>query len=204
MSNPTLYYWPIKGRNYAILVAAQGGGIKVDVKSDFDMAELKPTLPFGQVPYLVDGDVKIAQSNDILRYIAKKGGIQGDSDQDYALSEMLIEEVNDIMNIWGKAIRSENKNAEYDTIFSATGDVTKHLTYLENLLPGGESPFFRPSKRVVGGYAVGCLLDCLQEIQPSIFDNFPKLKAFYDAIIVLPAYDGLRDLPLSPYAKRNA
>eukprot|EP01034_Spumella_vulgaris_P036206 gene36206-44658_t len=136
MSNPTLYYFPFKGRQYPILVAAQAAGIKIDFRSDFDLAEFKKTLPFGQIPYLVDGDVKMAQSTAILRYIAKKGGIQGDSDQDYALSEMLIEEVNDIMNIWGKAIRSENKNAEYDTIFSATGDVTKHLTYLENLLPG--------------------------------------------------------------------
>ncbi len=114
---------PIKGRNYAIQVVAQGAGIKIDLKSDFDMAELKKTLPFGQVPYLVDGDVKIAQSNAILRYIAKKGGIQGDSDQDYALSEMLIEEVNDITNIWGKAIRSEDKNAAYDDLFSATGEM---------------------------------------------------------------------------------
>jgi hypothetical protein len=77
------------------------------------------------------------------------------------------------------------------------------LTFLENLLPGGESPFFRPSKRVAGGYAVGALLDVLQEIQPNVFDGKPKLKAFYDAIIVLPAFDGLRDLPLSPHVKRN-
>lgn len=50
-------------------------------------------LLFFQLPYLVDGDVKLAQSMAILRYLSKKGGLQGDTDAAYAVSEMFIEEV---------------------------------------------------------------------------------------------------------------
>ena len=46
-----------------------------------------------QVPYLVDGDVKLAHSNAILRYVSKKAGLQGHNDKAYAISEMFIEEV---------------------------------------------------------------------------------------------------------------
>jgi glutathione S-transferase len=42
---------------------------------------------------LVDGDVKLAQSSAILRYLARKGGLSGDTDAAYAVSEMFIEEV---------------------------------------------------------------------------------------------------------------
>jgi hypothetical protein len=41
----------------------------------------------------VDGDVKLAQSMAILHYLSKKGGLQGDTDASYAVSEMFIEEV---------------------------------------------------------------------------------------------------------------
>ena len=46
-----------------------------------------------QVPYLVDGDVKLAHSNAILRYVSKKSGLDGDNDKAYAMSQMFIEEV---------------------------------------------------------------------------------------------------------------
>lgn len=46
-----------------------------------------------QIPYLVDGDVKMAQSNAILRYVSRKAGLEGDSDKAYAMSQMFIEEV---------------------------------------------------------------------------------------------------------------
>ena len=46
-----------------------------------------------QVPYLVDGDVKLAHSNAILRYVSKKAGLEGDNDKAYAISQMFIEEV---------------------------------------------------------------------------------------------------------------
>lgn len=103
---------------------AQAGGIKINHVHDFDLAELKKTtLPFGQVPYMVDGNVRMAQSFGILRYIAKKAGLLGDTDVQYAMSEMLIEEANDIRNIVRDA-RSEDpaiQNANYDEIFAPDG-----------------------------------------------------------------------------------
>ena len=60
------------------------------------------------------GDIKFAQSAAILRYVAKQAGLAGDNDAEYALSEMLIEEANDLYNLLVKANYSENKSKAYD------------------------------------------------------------------------------------------
>ncbi len=113
---------PIKARNYATQAVAQAGGLQLELVSDFNFPDLKPTLPFGQLPYLVDGDVKIAQSNAILRYVARKAGLNGDdSDDKLGLSEMLIEEANDINNLLIKANYAADKVAAYNDLFAAGG-----------------------------------------------------------------------------------
>ena len=130
----SLYYWPIKARAYASLVAAKLCGFEITEVHDFDLGALKSQLPFGQVcflllrfnmfsthlalsnqlPFLVHGDVKLAQSNAIFRYVVNslskivfyffeyngnnfsqktqsRGMLVGCSDEDCALSEMLTE-----------------------------------------------------------------------------------------------------------------
>jgi len=111
----------IKGRNYELIVVAQAGGLDLTLKSDFVLSQIRDTLPFGQVPYLIDGEVKLAQSQAILRYLAKKGGIQGATDAEFANSEMLIEETRDILALMETAVGSATKNTTYDELFSETG-----------------------------------------------------------------------------------
>lgn len=123
MSNPILYYWPIKARNYHLQAIAAAGGINLTLKSDFDMATLKTELPFGQVPYLVDGDVKLAQSNAIFRYLSRKGNQQGDTDAAFAASEQLTEEANDLYNLLAKAYYSFDRTAGLNELFSSSGPV---------------------------------------------------------------------------------
>lgn len=83
---------------------------------------MKPTLPFGQLPLLVDGDIRLAQSNAILRYVADKAGLDGrDDPKYYALSEMLIEEAVDIFNLLGEANKAADKAAAYNALFAADG-----------------------------------------------------------------------------------
>jgi hypothetical protein len=89
----TMHYWPIKARSYGAMAVGQAGGLHIVHTQDPNLPSLKEHLPFGQLPYLVDGEVKVAQSLAILRYLARKGGLQGDDDKGFAFSEMLIQEV---------------------------------------------------------------------------------------------------------------
>ena len=117
----TLYYWKIKARSYAAMAVAQAGGLNVVHTDDPNLAELKPSLPFGQLPYLVDGDVKVAQSLAIVRYLARKGGLQGDDDKGFAFSEMLIQEMEDIFTLLARANYENNKVRE--SLFTSSGHI---------------------------------------------------------------------------------
>ena len=79
---------------------------------------MKAYLPFGQLPYLVDGDVSLAQSGALIRYVARKGGLSGETDADFAKSEMLIEEMQDIFTALVKAQYASDKAQAYVECFS--------------------------------------------------------------------------------------
>ncbi len=62
-STMTLHYWQIRARNYAAVVVAQAGGLSLVQNLNPDMQALKAgILPFGQLPYLEHGDIKLVQS----------------------------------------------------------------------------------------------------------------------------------------------
>jgi glutathione S-transferase len=98
---------------------------------------LEPSLPFGQLPYLEDGDVKFAQSGAIIRYVAKKGGLDGDNLADFAKSEMLIEEMQDINTLFVKAMYAPEGRVEgFQKLFAADSSLHYQLSCLEKLLTG--------------------------------------------------------------------
>lgn len=72
----------------------------------------------------------------------------------------------------------------------------KQLAFLENLHPGDGPYFINGDKRCAGGYAIAAALDMLVQLEGPVLEKFPKLKAFYDAMISSPAFDGIRDLPM--------
>jgi len=193
----TLHYWPIKARNYVAVVIAQAGGLQLHQNHNVDLAAMKPTLPFGQLPYLVDGDVKLAQSGAIIRYLARKAHLQGDSEADFAKSEMLIEEMQDIFTVVAKAQYSPDKVDAYKTLFAEDGAIHKHLDFLEKLLTGDNFN----SKALAGDYAIAAILDILVHLEAHVLDNFAKLHAFYQRHINGPAFAGVKDLPM--YFKRD-
>eukprot|EP00753_Platysulcus_tardus_P017053 PLAT6233.1.p2 GENE.PLAT6233.1~~PLAT6233.1.p2 ORF type:complete len:242 (+),score=104.89 PLAT6233.1:40-726(+) len=94
----TLTYFPLRYRRDHIAYLLEVGG--VDYESEFisgTWAELKPTTPFGKLPLLKDGDLVIAQSNAIGRYVATKTGAMGSSAEETVaidqFTEFSVEEI---------------------------------------------------------------------------------------------------------------
>jgi len=187
-----LYYWGIKARSFAACVVAKAGGIELELDTNPDLGSLKASgaLPFGQVPFLVDGEVSLAQSCAIIRYLARKGGLQGASDAEFARSEMLIEEANDLFNILVKAQYSPEKSAAYDATFAASGPIATQVNYLERILT---APPAAPS---AGDFTITCALNLLVTLEPTVLDAFPNVKAFYDVMIGHDAFNPYKDWPM--------
>ena len=96
-----IYYFPVKGRAFAQLVMLEGCGVNYEwnkIPKD-TWKDVKPKTYFGHTPFAEHGNVRIAQSMAITHYIAKLGKIEGDTPADYAMSEMLICQVQPPFNI---------------------------------------------------------------------------------------------------------
>lgn len=198
MTTPVkIYYWPIRARSYATMAVLQAGGIPIDWEKNPDLASLKASsLPFGQLPYIEHGDVKIAQSGAILRYAGGLAGTSGGSGKPFAVSEMLIAEAEDLFNMMGKANYSSDKAAAYTELFAANGPFATQCAFLDKLIPDGETFFLPGPVRSTGGYAIAATLDLAVGLEPTILDATPKLKTFYQTMLASSAFDGIRDLPM--------
>ena len=197
MAAPKLYYWGIRARGQLSVLVGTFSGQPFDWERNPEWPGLKPQTPFGQLPFLVDGDVKVAQSNAIARYLGRKYGLQGDTDADFALSEILIEEQVDLLNILFKANYSADKAAAFDKAFAE--EFPAQLAYLENLL---NSDFFT-SKVTTGSLAIFSALNLALDLEPTALDKFPKLKAFYDRVAALDAIKGYLAQNIPAYLKRT-
>ncbi len=76
-SKPTIHYFPAKGRAEAARLAFALGGIEFDDHRfpREQWPELKPTAPLGMAPWLTMGDLTLCQSNALLWYAARRGGL---------------------------------------------------------------------------------------------------------------------------------
>ncbi|NXN92378.1 GSTM2 transferase, partial [Rhinopomastus cyanomelas] len=52
--------------------------------------------PLHQLPYLIDGPIKVTQSNAILRYIARKHGMVGDTEEEKMQVDMMENHIVDL------------------------------------------------------------------------------------------------------------
>ncbi|XP_036623688.1 glutathione S-transferase Mu 1-like isoform X1 [Trichosurus vulpecula] len=103
-----LGYWDIRGLAHAIRLLLEYTGANYEEKvyhfgdaPDFDKSQWLDVkfslgLDFPNLPYLIDGDHKITQSNAILRYIARQYNLCGETEEECIRVDMLENHVMDI------------------------------------------------------------------------------------------------------------
>eukprot|EP01101_Sappina_pedata_P007756 TRINITY_DN4157_c0_g1_i1.p2 TRINITY_DN4157_c0_g1~~TRINITY_DN4157_c0_g1_i1.p2 ORF type:complete len:217 (-),score=98.47 TRINITY_DN4157_c0_g1_i1:100-693(-) len=191
-----LYYFNAAGRQLLALVLLEVSNISYEwVKIESVTDELRQKSPFGQVPFLEDGDIFVGQSMAIARYVSRKGGLEGEG-KDFAISEMLIEEQTDITNLMVNVFRAEDKKEQWKKYLE--NDLPKHYGNLEKLLSGD----FFGSKLTAGDLAIWSVSHLIFEVNPELFDQFPKFKAHFDRIGQLPGVQKVKDLNLSSFLKK--
>jgi glutathione S-transferase len=193
----TLHYWSMKARGYPIAVIAKASGVELNwpIESEevcdrrLEEHQAAGILTFNQWPMLELGGKRIVQSGAIMRLLARRGGLSGDDEDEFVLSETLMCEAEDIFQAMARAHydQKEGSNqAAWDKFFSEW--FRKHCGYLETLLPV-DGPFFKSGpKRLAGGLYLACVLDSCLDIEPKSLDDFPKLKRFEEAMIALPEF----------------
>lgn len=178
----TLYYWPILARNVGCELVAAEAGITI-TREEPKWPDFKPQTHFGQLPVLALGELKVSQSLAIVRVLARRGGIAGDTDADFASSEMLIQEGEDIYLLVAKAMYGPgypaSRPAAFVALFAPDGPIARQLSFLEAMVNPADN--FTSTGRTAGEAAIMGTLIILTTLEPaeSLFGCTPRLRAFY-------------------------
>ena len=115
MSVPKLGYWDIQGLGQPLRILFAYLNLEYeDIVYDNTTREttwatdIKPNLglDFPNLPYYMEGDLKITQSLAIIRYVGKKHGLYGNTDEESARIDMLLEFSRDL--VFGIAMTAYN------------------------------------------------------------------------------------------------
>jgi hypothetical protein len=150
-----LRYFPVMAKGLGPTLVAECSGIPWVGNKDLgfiarggppgnNFADLKPSLPFGQLPLLTtaEGDM-VVQTTAIINYIGMIAGTAG-SGRDFAVSQMLIAEAEDVYAMLAKNVPTivaplnqgiKGDKAGYDAFWSEK--LPPHLDNLERLCATG-------------------------------------------------------------------
>ncbi|CAG2170712.1 unnamed protein product [Oppiella nova] len=102
-SKPTLAYWNVRGIAQHIRLLLAYSGVEFnDKRYEFEHREAwlsdKANLgmDFPNLPYYIDGKIKISQSLAILKYLARKHGLSARTDPELVLQEVAEQQVEDM------------------------------------------------------------------------------------------------------------
>ncbi|KAL4226002.1 Glutathione S-transferase Mu 3 [Mactra antiquata] len=184
---PELGYWNTRGRAAAIRLLLTYLGEKFkDTQYELgdapdysreEWSSVKPKfaefLDFPNLPYYLDGDIKITQSNAILKHIARKYQLDGETEKEMAIVDMLLNQAMDLRN----GIVRLCYDPDYENLKVAYFEsLTPTLALCEKRLTS--NTWFGGEKVTVADFPFYELLDQLTRMKPDVLSVYPKTTEF--------------------------
>lgn len=171
------------------------GGVEFEddrIKSEDWKEEVKPKTPFGQLPVLyVDGKVA-AQSNAILRYVGKLGGLYPESPEQALEVDEVLDTLYDITQAMfgGRGLSPEAFRASREKFVSE--DVPRLAGGLEKRLAVfGEGPWAVGSKVSIADLQITVIVitllsGILDHIPTDVFSPYSRIMSSYESVMEIP------------------
>jgi glutathione S-transferase len=187
---------PLRSVNYDLAPKPEGG---FDASCWFDVKpQLKEKNPLINLPYIIDGDRVITQSNACFLYLGRKLGMLGKSDESQSKCEELLMEIMDIRGsmsgfAYGKDASKETATELFHKVTGNSGSFAKLELWLQHEVANGHSGTY-----LVDDYATAPdfhlheVLDQYSRFTQfyelgNFFEHFPHLEKFYQSFRALPA-----------------
>jgi prostaglandin-H2 D-isomerase / glutathione transferase len=203
---PKLTYFDYPGLAESIRITLRLGKIDFEDnrvnQSEMEQLRLDGSLPTGQLPILEIGEIRLSQSEAILRWVGNKTGHYPKDELLAVRCDMILGAVVDIRKYfapqwYGHALGrspvtsqllvalSSDQKAEISNKLNS--EVLPELfTRLENLL--GDEPYFCGRELMICDIEVYCVITGLLDgtsckgVSPSVLDHCPKLLDFADRV----------------------
>ncbi|KAM5257045.1 glutathione S-transferase Mu 1 isoform 1-T1 [Ctenodactylus gundi] len=205
-----LGYWNLRGLTHPIRLLLEYTDSRYEEKHytmgdapDFDRSQwlnekFKLGLDFPNLPYLIDGAHKLTQSNAIMRYIARKHNMCGETEEEKIRVDMLENQAMDtrmqlIMLCYSPDF--EKKKPEF-----LEGLPEKMKLFSQFL---GKRPWFAGDKITFVDFLTYDVLDQHRMLDPKCLDAFPNLKDFLSRFELGHAIRLLLEYTDSSYEERR-
>jgi len=180
-------YFAIRGLAEEIRLLLHDNNLQFnDCKVSADeWAKIKPTMQFGQVPCLQDGDFQLVQTGAIMRYLGRKHHLYATDPKDIAYLDMVYSGVKDMRMKYTRLIYEDYDTKKDDFIANT---IPPWLDSFEKLLKGHSSgnAFIAGDKITFADYALFEMLNCLVTLDPNCLNKFPALKGYHKRMTERP------------------
>ncbi|XP_066986988.1 glutathione S-transferase Mu 2-like [Macrobrachium rosenbergii] len=198
---PVFGYWNVRGLGQYIRLLLEYVGEQYEEKTykfgpapDFDRNawfSVKPTmdLPIPNLPYYIDGDVKLTQSYAIMRHLGRKYDLCGRTEKEKMTVDLLMDQGRDMrFGFYTACLNYTEEGAKkYMTNLKET------LKLLSNIL--GNQSWFAGDKITLADFVMYEELDVNTFMDPKCLDSFPNLKNFVKRFEELPAIEKFLSSP---------
>ena len=193
---PTLAYWDIRGLATPIRLLLEQAGVQYEEKlykcgppPSFDRSQwlnekFNLGLDFPNLPYYVDGDVKLTQSHVILRHLARKHSLAGKTENDQLRVDLLATQTLDFHMEYARIVYNPqfaDLKADYEKA------LPDKLKLLANFL--GDNKFVAGDYVTYADFVLFEYLEGQIYFSPQTLRDFPALDQFHKRVLALEAVD---------------
>ncbi|KAH9498436.1 Glutathione S-transferase Mu 5 [Bulinus truncatus] len=151
-------------------------------RAEWEKVKYTLGLDFPNLPYYIDGDIKLTQSNTILRHLARKYKLYGTTEKEQAHVDLLLDVIMDVRNGFVRICYGSDLSDQVRSQYVA--QTKPALESLEKYL--GDKKFFIGDKVTVCDFHIYEMLDVHRIFEPSLLEERPKLKAYLNRFAALP------------------
>lgn len=181
---PTLAYWNIRGLAQPIRLLLEYTGTEFEDKMyecgpapKFDKScwfDIKSSLglDFPNLPYYVDGEVKITQSNAIMRYIARKHDLCGKSESEKIRVDVMENQAMDFRNGFVRLCYGDFDGQKQTYLEALPTTLKLFSTFL------GEQPWYAGDNITFVDFIMYELIDQHLLLEPNLLKDYKNLADF--------------------------
>ncbi|CAL1275164.1 unnamed protein product [Larinioides sclopetarius] len=191
MVKPILAYWDLRGRGEPIRYLLHYKKVDFEDKrypvdavgfQEWPKDKNNLGLDFPNLPYYIDGDIKLTQSIAIMRYLGQKLGLDGKTDEQKR--RVLVAEQQSVD--FRDKLRSFVMSDECETI--GKEEFLKRVQPMFQLWEKflGDRKFLAGDDVTYVDFIVFEHLDCYRLFHETILDDYSSVKAYFNRMKILP------------------
>jgi glutathione S-transferase len=170
----------------AAVVGDNWENVGFEAREEFLKLRDDDMLLFNQVPLLEIDGLRLVQGQAIVRYLARKGGLDGKTDVEKVVVDMVCENIKDVRGPSASLPFSDDKES---VLANAVALVDKFFPRIEKLLVENNGKFVSSGMSVADilvAEAVHELFTDGKMVNQKVLEQYPNILAVYKNVIALP------------------